>query len=220
MPIPFEVVWVPGEKAVSTLQELRQRSGVTPVILGGREAFERVEEKFDMDEDASLEDMLDEAAGVDGDSWFRQRRDEDPEYYQAEVGEWEGAQPNTEIRAHEDVLTRKPYPEVAIALVPTDKAWQVPCYLRAGGWNEVPPAPEMAAVFRYWEEQYGATVVSMADDVIEMAVARPPSTPEKALALARQQFLFAPDIVNQGTQELQGLASVLCGGTIWWFWWD
>lgn len=158
MPIPFEVVWVPGGKAVATLQELRRREGITPVLLGGREAFERVEEKYDMDEGADLQTMLNEAAGVDAISWFRQRQEEDPEYYDVELGDWQGAQPNTEIRAHEDVLSREPFPEVAIVLIPTDKAWQVPCYLRAGGWNEVPSAAEMTAIFRYWADEYGATV--------------------------------------------------------------
>jgi hypothetical protein len=220
MPIPFEVLWVPGEKAMSTFQELKRRKGVTPVILGGREAFERVEEKYDMDEGADLHAMLEKVASVDAPAWFQRRHDENPEYYEVELGDWQGAQPNTEIRSHEDVLTRKPFPEVALALVPTDQSWQVPCYLRAGGWNEVPDAIELAAIFRYWEEKYGAAVASMADDVIEMTVSRPPTTPEGALALAHEQFLFAPDLVHQGTEELQVLASALCGGTVWWFWWD
>jgi hypothetical protein len=58
---------------------------------------------------------------------------------------------------------------------------------------------------------------SMADDVIEMTVERPPKTPEEALALAREQFLFAPALVHHGTQNRQVLASALCGGTVWWF---
>ena len=40
------------------------------------------------------------------------------------------------------------------------------------------------------------------------------------MALAREQFVYCPDIVYQGTGTLAGLAAALLEGTTWYFWWD
>jgi hypothetical protein len=218
--LPYEVLWVPGHEAVKRLHELRLQPGVTPVMLGDEDAVERVVEGFELASDRSVESLVADAQRISAADWFRNRKNSDSDFYNADLGEWSGAEPNDRLRAHEDILTRKPHPEVAIALIPTSQSWQVPCFLRAGGWNDLPTPAEHAAIFKYWGERYGATVAAMADDVIEFTVERPPMTPDDALALAHEQFLYAPDIVHQGVGTLQDLAAVLCGAHAWWFWWD
>jgi hypothetical protein len=73
---------------------------------------------------------------------------------------------------------------------------------------------------RRWHGQYGAEVIGVFPDLLEMRVARPPLTQEDALDLAKEQYLCSNDIVIQGTQTLQALAAGLLGGTAWFFWWD
>ena len=41
-----------------------------------------------------------------------------------------------------------------------------------------------------------------------------------ALALARDYYLYAPDIVDQGVGDVETLAAAVRGGNAWYFWWD
>jgi len=92
--------------------------------------------------------------------------------------------------------------------------------LRFGGWNECPSPEVHVALMRLWQERFGAEVVGITRDVVEMRVERPPTNKVDALRLAKQQYLYCQDIVDQGTQTLESLAAVLLGGTSWFFWWD
>jgi hypothetical protein len=73
---------------------------------------------------------------------------------------------------------------------------------------------------KYWQERYGAEVVGVTHDVVEMLISRPPRTRAQALELAREQCLYCSDIVLQGTNTLDVLAASLLDGTTWFFWWD
>lgn len=61
---------------------------------------------------------------------------------------------------------------------------------------------------------------SIADDIIEFSVARPPQTAAEARALAREQFIYCTDIVMQGVGSEAALAATLQGSANWFFWWD
>jgi hypothetical protein len=76
------------------------------------------------------------------------------------------------------------------------------------------------AFLKRWHEAWGAEVVGIAGDVVEMEVARPPKDRAAALALAREQFLYCADIVHQGVGSLEALGAILLGGKVWYFWWD
>jgi hypothetical protein len=119
-----------------------------------------------------------------------------------------------------DVLTEKPLPQVSIALVPVEEGWQATARLPWGNYNENPAPAIHAAVLRDWSRRYGAELVSMTGDTIEMQVARPPTTDQAALALAREQYGYAPDIVDQGVGDVETLAAALKDGRAWYFWWD
>jgi len=53
-----------------------------------------------------------------------------------------------------------------------------------------------------------------------MAVERPPADRERALSVALEQYAFCPDIVEQGTETLEGLAGEILNQPHWFFWWD
>ena len=76
------------------------------------------------------------------------------------------------------------------------------------------------AVHRKWREEYGAQIVGISGDTINMRVSRRPATREEALALAREQFLYCSDLVLQGTETLEVLAASLMESDWWYFWWD
>jgi hypothetical protein len=100
------------------------------------------------------------------------------------------------------------------------RPWEIPAYLRFGDWNDC-PAPEMhVAVLQYWAKEYDIEIYSMAGDVTECLVARPPASRGAAMKLAHEQFLYCTDIVLQGTESLAVLAATLEDSAVWYFWWD
>src|SRR5262249_26265456 len=119
-----------------------------------------------------------------------------------------------------DIQSGRPLPEVFVGLVPTTESWQVPIYLQFGGFNDCPHPDAQGAVLRSWQEKYGAGLFCLRSDVLGLEVERAPREGEGALELAREQFLFCRDIVEQGTQSLERLAAELLGGELWFFWWD
>jgi hypothetical protein len=136
-------------------------------------------------------------------------------------GAWpRGIRPSHSIATPYHYSTGEPWPEVFIGLVPTTVSWQVPIYLNFGGFNDCPHPDCQGPALRYWEEKYGATLICMRSDVLELTVERPPTTRKAALELAREQFLHCRDIVEQGTETLERLAAELLNDTTWFFWWD
>ncbi len=221
MSYPYELLRVPGSEAVNTLFELQAKGGGTPIILGNEEGLERIVECIDWNGGSTINELVDAARQIDVVQWFAMHEEADPETYEIEPAAWPKAvEPNTTLVAHYDLLKHQPYPEVVLTIVPTTESWTVPCFLRIGGWNECPYAQEHAAIFKYWSEQFGASVACIASDVIEMTVARPASSRDEALALAKQQFIYCSDIVHQGVGSVEALAATLLGATVWYFWWD
>ncbi|MCU0914498.1 MAG: DUF4253 domain-containing protein [Planctomycetes bacterium] len=221
--LPYETLSVPGAEAVATCLRLRAEGAgrITPVILGAPKYLEPLREGIVAG--GSPQTLLDRTEGIDARSFLDTRLAKDEEYYRSvEIGAW----PDN-VRASQDLIgptdsTMKPrlLRTVVICNVPTPRSWEVPAYLFFGGWNECPNPEEHVALLRYWHEHYGADVITLLGDAIECTVSRPPSEREAALALAREQFVYSPDIVMQGTQTLSALAAALCGGTTWFFWWD
>jgi hypothetical protein len=60
----------------------------------------------------------------------------------------------------------------------------------------------------------------MTSDVLELFVARPPTTRDEATAVARDVYVYCPDTVDQGVETIQNLASLMLNGSAWYFWWD
>ncbi|MER7503578.1 DUF4253 domain-containing protein [Nonomuraea pusilla] len=78
----------------------------------------------------------------------------------------------------------------------------------------------MAAVVRSWEDRFGARVVSVGFNTLDLSVAAPPTEPEHALHVAAEHWAFCPDNVVQGPGDLQSYAEQIAGGHAWSFWWD
>ena len=51
--------------------------------------------------------------------------------------------------------------------------------------------------------------MAVTSDTIELSVSNPPKTREDALKLAEEQFIYCEDIVLQGTETLEALATEL-----------
>ncbi|GII92884.1 DUF4253 domain-containing protein [Sinosporangium siamense] len=78
----------------------------------------------------------------------------------------------------------------------------------------------LAAVVRSWEERFGARIVRLGFNTMDLSVAAPPVTTRHALHVAAEHWTFCPDNVYQGPGTLEDYAEVIRGRTVWSFWWD
>jgi hypothetical protein len=120
----------------------------------------------------------------------------------------------------EDFATRQPRSTAHIALIPTDDATAIPAYMRYGNWNECPPPAYHVAALRAWRDRYGAELIGLGADTINLRVSRKPATREWALELAREQYFYCNDIIDQGVGTYRKLAAGLMASDWWFFWWD
>lgn len=139
-----------------------------------------------------------------------------------DMGDWPdgAAQPQSGPSSARDILTGSFFETVYIARLPTRDWTEAPAYLNAGGWNACPPPEFHVAAFRSWRDRYGAELVSMAGDVVEIRTTRAPATRDDALNLAREMYRYCPDVIDQGFPGLAPLAAQLMAGGWWFFWWD
>ena len=111
-------------------------------------------------------------------------------------------------------------PKVDIALVPTAVSWEAPVYLGWGGWNDAPDAAQQLPIMKYWNEKYGAELVSATFDFIEMIVPNPPGETQDVIDLAFEHAAYSPDNIFQGAGGIDTYASGIADYNYWGFWWD
>ena len=230
------IIRVPGDSAIETwasARDLVTQTGRYPVIVGGpveygsglTSEFEQTLESAEylVQAGVTTESVLADASAIDTDRWFQSRTDS-LEITAADLAASaplpEYDYPKDEFITGTDILTGAPRADIEVALLPTANGWEAPAYLLWGGWNDVPQPDELVAIFKRWSTFYGADVVSMTGDVVEMKVTSPPTEDATAIALAREHFLVAPDNVWQGTGDLATLAAAVLDAPVWYFWWD
>lgn len=233
---PYRYVTVPGANALAEWERLRRSEAGWPIIIGDDEQLEALAEQFSLDDPQvfpvpaaspykppplrSPDSILSAAANLRMPQALT--REEDPEAVRPAIGKWlkPGTAKGAGLTIHADVLSDKPFQRVHIVIVPTARSWEVPAHLRWGGWNEC-PAPEVhVAALRNWHERYGADLIAINRDTMNLRVRNRPSSQKEALALAKEQFLYCEDIVLQGVETLAALGSVLRDNDWWYFWWD
>ncbi|MHA3774939.1 DUF4253 domain-containing protein [Verrucomicrobiota bacterium sgz303538] len=225
----MQIIKIPGKDALTELYKRiadHPDTGVWPVILGDEDAVDLIEETQEMnaDDEASEEEVIRAGAAIDAATWLAKvagEQYEDDEYQGAEEGEWPaGPVAPMGIITHQDILSGKPLDEVTMGLFRVDESWKVFAKLAWGNWNACPAAEEHCAVHAYWGRKYGSQVVSVTGDIVQCIVANPPRDRNAAMALAREQYAYCGDIVDQGCETLANLAASLLGAKVWYFWWD
>jgi len=137
------------------------------------------------------------------------------------IGDWPtGVAPEGPGLTLANDLRGKPLDKVHILLIPTTESAAVPAFLRWGGWNACPAPEYHVAALRSWHERYGAELVAIGGDVLNLRVTRRPQSRDEALALAREMYLYDEDIVSQGTETFAALGAMLMANDWWFFWWD
>lgn len=104
--------------------------------------------------------------------------------------------------------------------IPVKEPWKVFAWIPFGGWNECPDPVDMIAVCKYWYEKFGAVPAVVKSNILEMYVLSPVNDIDTAFDIAKEQYGFCNDIVDQGTGTIKSLAETLVGSNVWYFWWD
>lgn len=199
--------------------------GFWPAVLGDDESLARHRE-FAADAAQSPSDIIAYAASMNVSELLAQRRmgcldPDNPDDHGPEDGEiFEKAELQKPFSSCLDDLSGKALLRVWIGLFPTGVSCDIPAHLGFGDWNACPKPHEHVALLKHWAQRYGVELVSATSDVIELRASRRPTTQEEALALAREQFFYCSDIVDQGVGSIATLASLLMEGDYWYFWWD
>lgn len=237
---PFEIVESSGEYALAKWQELKTAGRGVPVVVG--KDIEGVLGPFSPDQPATLRPVHETLAAASAlrfpEDLTRMRRDQnaaalealrkpgqsvaiDHEEREPPLGEWPAAASDSPgLSVAYDILTRRPLPKVYIVLVPTDDPSTIPAHLRWGDWNDCPAPEYHVAALRHWRDHYGAELIGLGTDVLNIQVARKPVARGEAIELARVQYAYCNDIVDQGTESLIALAAELMAHDWWFFWWD
>lgn len=194
------------------------------VVCGASEEKTYLDEQYESSED-SIESILAASKRIDVEAWFKARRAELEQAFGVDLiqneGEWPATPPARQgFTLASDITTGEPLSHVIGATMKVDHSWQIPAHFKYGGWNDC-PAPEVhCALWKYWEEKYGAKIIGVSHDVLEAIVERPPTTNDEAMTLAWEQYLYCYDIVDQGLESIANLASTILEHEYWFFWWD
>lgn len=137
-----------------------------------------------------------------------------------EIGEW----PTEPQRIYEQPIVAhdldgRLLKEVLVVLVPTTDATTVPAILKWGGWNSCPRPEIHVAVLRSWRDRFGAELIGLTRDCLELRVSDPPQSRELAFEVAKEVYAYCPDSIDQGSGTYAPVAAMLMGSQ-WFFWWD
>lgn len=233
--LTFERVTVPGARALAEWEKLKEAGRGWPVVIGGDEDLERIADQFSMGDPAVAGAALPgisarspaEILAASADIRFPKDLHKWPGAYQPEdlrapLGEWptkvDDGEPGLTVAF--DLLSRQPRDKVHILLLPTKNSWEAPAYLRWGDWNACPPPEYHVAALRDWHQRFGADLIGINGDAMNVRVRNRPGDRGQALALAHDLYGYCPDIVDQGVGTINALAAELMASDWWYLWWD
>lgn len=204
-----------------SLHAVAERTGFYPVIL--HDHYAGFQYAMEDASEVPVEQTIAASESIDPVAWFRSHMDEvgkyDPDHV---IPRNPGAvcEANHEPLILRDSLTRKPTANLFIMLLPTRHGYEVPAILHWGDFNACPRPEEHVAILRHWHERWGTELVAMTGATVELLAARRPHTGDESLAVAIEQYLYCPDIVEQGVDSVDALADSLAKSPMWFFWWD
>jgi hypothetical protein len=241
---PFEVVETSGEDALATWESLKTAGRGAPVVLGSKiEDYLPALDPMLAVRLPPVHDILAQAASISfPDDLRRFWREQlmavagkampsmtgELEWDEPPLGDWpdetsDGSLPDAALPGLAvvyDFTTRSFRPRVQIALIPTDDPTTIPAHLHWGAWNDCPPPAYHVAALRSWRDRYGAELVGMDGDLLNLRVSRRPVSREEAVEVALEQPLYCSDNIYQGLGTVRPQAAELMRRDWWYFWWD
>lgn len=122
-------------------------------------------------------------------------------------------------RPDQDAVRAVAADHVTLAMIPAAGGWEVPALLAWAGAESVNiSGPEHMAVLHLWHEAYGAELVALGLEVLELLVDDPPTEARGAFELAVQHYAYCPALMDNLVPAIGALAATLLGRH-WYFDW-
>lgn len=243
MPTSWPRFQTNGAAALALWDELRAQGRGWPIIVGDDEALEHFEQLANIPDQRSSDAIL--AAASDFDVAAAEAEAARGSISMADLFAAAGSAPAQaswlppDLLAAMQAVNAKPYkppvivePTVAhdyggnprakvnVLLTPARAGFEVPAFARWGKGNGCPSPEHHVARLRDWHARFGAELVSMNHDTLELRVARRPSGKDEALALARDHLSYCSDNKPEPPDTIETYAEILRGKAWWYFWWD
>lgn len=217
--VPVHAIVVPGRDAIAARDRMRAVAGAerVPVVVGDGWSTRAHADAAATTGD-SPEAIVRRAAALDVDAWLAPRIASLAPASQPSTPEGARVVPGERWSIVRDSQIDAWLPEVAIALLPASDPAFAPAWLAFGNWEGCPDPTVHVAMLMRWRDGFGAEVVAIGEDAIELRVARPPSDAEAALAIAREHAAYAPSLLA-GERSVEALAGELLGAPSWTFRW-
>jgi Domain of unknown function (DUF4253) len=207
---PFQTFEVKGDEAMAAFEAAKTDGNGVPVIIGGDELMVQGLADMMSYRKPAPEDYI-RKAGNNPNPYPTKSSPKMPKVW-PRVGPFDKQRNPFSIHLFPEGFK----PVVTIAYMPAQSASDIPAFLKLGSWNAVPEAEVFVALLRKWQRDYGAELVALTMDVIDIRIARRPATQQEALVLAREHAKFCPSTevtLAERAAELMQLD--------WWhFWWD
>jgi hypothetical protein len=225
---PYPVQIVPAAQALAVYEAIKAEGAGLPVFLGGAEDALNLAHTADLaaTSPAIVSDTLAMAAKFRfpeecwkfADGTIPDVHD-DIAHLRANPGTWpERAEGMTTLPVLFDLRTGKPRETVHIATIPTQDNAAIPAFLNFGGWNACPYPHVFVAALRKWNRQWGAEIISITSDTMDIRFPRKPQTRAAALDLYLEMVALHSDTLMDG--DPAQFAAEAMVSEYWQFWWD
>lgn len=213
-----------GASALESWRALRARhprTGLWPVLLGSNpQVVDQLTWRLDtLARDAPGIPTLDEAPQAPellsqwlGDPSTDEYLEDVPRHLARLTDDAEAIRARLQERPDEAAVSAIDGDRVTIALVPAAGGWELPALLAwSGAEARGIEGPEHLSVLHFWNEVYGAELVSLDLARFECLVDQPPTDARGAFELAVQHYAYCPALMDNLAPAIGALAATLFG---------
>ncbi|RYG48298.1 DUF4253 domain-containing protein [bacterium] len=216
------IVKVPASEALAVWKRYRsqvEETGRWPVIIGNEESVRIQRESAERNVD--VRERLRQAEELQPQAIIKARLDELFEEEEEDELFGEDFKPSAlqtgNPDPHDAPAILREEGEISIALLPSRHGWEAPAHLEYGSWNEYPSIAEHVALLRDWEKRYGAEMLVLSSDTVELLLSRPLTNVDEAKKVAAEWLAYSSD---NDAGSLQFLAQGMLNTRFWISWWD
>ena len=109
------------------------------------------------------------------------------------------------------------YGDDYVAIVKSPDPYAYLGMVRTDGINLDVSHEQVMARYRAWDAKHGLRLVGAGRDWLEATFTTPP---DDWMAFAKEVYAFSPDVVDQGTGDVETLAKEMREGNFVYLWWD